>query len=181
MFPKLPPPPSPPAYLIFWKKISSVGWRPLDGSVPFSPTSFTCIFVRHIFFGFFYFSCAKTQFVSTPPLAAKVRRFNRRLETNNFRFFFFIFFSGRQKMKGGEEEVVGHVAPTRSSRNKCVDDERNRPTPTPTTPTPIPQSSCCSPDYDIPWRNYTDSERIHILNVLRRDVELRQIELDRVR
>ncbi|EFX89822.1 hypothetical protein DAPPUDRAFT_220340 [Daphnia pulex] len=87
-------------------------------------------------------------------------------------------------MKRGEEEVVGHVAPTgptRSSRNKCVHhDERNRPTPTP-TPTPIPQSSCCSPDYDIPWRNYTDSERIHILNVLRRDVELRQIELERVR
>ena len=77
--------------------------------------------------------------------------------------------------RGEEEEVVGHVAPTWSNnRNKCVHDDRNPATPTPTTP--IHNS-----DYDIPWRNYTDSERMHILNVLRRDVELRQIELERIR
>ena len=36
-------------------------------------------------------------------------------------------------------------------------------------------------DYDIPWRSYSESERLHILNVLRRDVELRRIELERIR
>ena len=86
-------------------------------------------------------------------------------------------------MKRCEEEVMvagrAVVAPASSTnRNKCVHDER-----IPATPrtTPIAADSSTSTDYDIPWRNYTDSERIHILNVLRRDVELRQIELERIR
>ena len=38
-----------------------------------------------------------------------------------------------------------------------------------------------STDYDIPWPSYTDAERMHILQVLRRDVELRRVELERIR
>jgi hypothetical protein len=81
------------------------------------------------------------------------------------------------------EEVVaaGHVAHTSSNRKKCVREERNPATPNRTTPIGVVGDSHSSTDYDIPWRNYTDSERIHILNVLRRDVELRQIELERIR
>ncbi|KZS04301.1 Uncharacterized protein APZ42_032581 [Daphnia magna] len=63
---------------------------------------------------------------------------------------------------------VGPVAPTSPNR-KCRHDERAKPT---------PQSST---DYDIPWRSYTDEERLHILTVLRRDVQLRHIELERIR
>ena len=82
-----------------------------------------------------------------------------------------------------EDEVVaaGHVAHTSSNRKKCVREERNPATPNRTTPIGGVGDSHSSTDYDIPWRNYTDSERIHILNVLRRDVELRQIELERIR
>lgn len=68
------------------------------------------------------------------------------------------------------EVSAGPIAPTSPNR-KCRSDERTAPRTTPHS----------SNDYDIPWRSYTDAERIHILTVLRRDVELRQVELERVR
>lgn len=35
--------------------------------------------------------------------------------------------------------------------------------------------------YDIEWRSFTIEERLHILQVLRRDVDLRRAELERIR
>lgn len=45
----------------------------------------------------------------------------------------------------------------------------------------ITTTSPSTTDYDIPWRSYSESERLHILAVLRRDVEIKRNELERIR
>ena len=52
---------------------------------------------------------------------------------------------------------------------------------TPTSAAPSPARPVSNTEYDVPWKSYSDSERLHILEVLRRDVELRRMELERIR
>ncbi len=99
MFPKLPPPPSPPAYLIFWKKISSVGRRPLDGSVNVLSTEFHLHFRSTHFFCFLFLFC-RVAICFDAAAGSESASFQSSIrKTNNFRFLFLFFVRSRQKWK----------------------------------------------------------------------------------